>query len=77
MGTIAANVLKRRTAAGWTQEKLSSRAKLSIRVITSLEQGDVTDPRISSLLALAGALGCTVNDLLVGSKTSLRKRGRR
>jgi len=74
--TIGENVKKRRKAAGLTQERLARATDMSLRVVTSLEQGEVTDPRASTLMALAKALGCGVDDLLKGTADSLRKGGK-
>jgi transcriptional regulator with XRE-family HTH domain len=73
-----------RKAAGLTQQQLATAAGLSMSLITQLEQGVKDDPKMSTLLALAGVLGATVNDLAGQSQPSPpvappagRRRGRR
>jgi transcriptional regulator with XRE-family HTH domain len=61
---LARYVKQRRHAAGMTQQQLAVAAKLSISVVTQLEQGAKEDPRLSTVVALAGALGVTVDELL-------------
>jgi transcriptional regulator with XRE-family HTH domain len=57
--------LKRlRTAAGLTQQALATKAGLSMSAIIHIEKGRIPDPRGSTLKALAGALGVTVDELL-------------
>jgi transcriptional regulator with XRE-family HTH domain len=71
-----------RKAAGLTQQQLATAAGLSMSLITQLEQGVKDDPKMSTLLALAGVLGATVNDLAGQSQPAPpvappAKRGRR
>jgi transcriptional regulator with XRE-family HTH domain len=49
-----------REAAGLTQQQLATRAGLSVSNLSQLEQGQKEDPRISTLIALAGAMGISV-----------------
>ena len=57
--------LKRlRTAAGLTQQALATKAGLSMSAVIHIEKGRIPDPRGSTLKALAGALGVTVDELL-------------
>jgi transcriptional regulator with XRE-family HTH domain len=53
-----------RTAAGLTQQALAVKAGLSISVVVHLEGGRIPDPRVSTVKALAAALGARVDDLL-------------
>ena len=46
-----------------TQAQLARRAGLSVAVVQSLEQGVRSDPRLSTVLKLAAALGLPVGDL--------------
>jgi transcriptional regulator with XRE-family HTH domain len=56
--------LKRlRKAAGLTQQALAVKAGLSMASVIHLEGGRTPDPRMSTLLALAKALGVTVDEL--------------
>jgi transcriptional regulator with XRE-family HTH domain len=61
---LARRVRQLREAAGLSQQALATAAGLSISVVTHLEQGKKADPRISTVAALAGALGVTVDRLL-------------
>lgn len=59
-----ANVLRRlREAAEMTQQQLAVAAGLSVSAVSQIEQGTNTDPRMSTLKALARALGVTVDEL--------------
>jgi transcriptional regulator with XRE-family HTH domain len=60
---IADKLKKLRADAGLTQMQLAVKAELSMSVISSIEQGAIPDPRVSTLKALAKALGCTLDDL--------------
>ena len=55
-----------RALAGLTQQELATKAGLSISGVVQVELGKIPDPRVSTLAALARALGCTVDDLLGG-----------
>jgi transcriptional regulator with XRE-family HTH domain len=56
--------LKRlRKAAEMTQQALASAAGLSISVVVQIESGKIPDPRVSTLRALAKALGVGLLDL--------------
>jgi transcriptional regulator with XRE-family HTH domain len=52
-----------RTAAGMTQQALAVKAGLSVSAVVHLEAGRIPDPRISTLRALARALGVSIDDL--------------
>jgi transcriptional regulator with XRE-family HTH domain len=62
--SLARRIRRLREAAGMTQQALAVAAGLSISAVTKLEQGQNEDPRVSTLLALAQALGVRVDDLL-------------
>jgi len=62
--SLAARVKRLREAAGLSQQALAMAAGLSISVVTQLEQGAKADPRISTVAALARALGVKVDDLI-------------
>jgi transcriptional regulator with XRE-family HTH domain len=57
---IRARLKQLRHAAGISQQELASRAGLSVSVVCQIEQGRRTDPRISTLKAVADALGVSV-----------------
>ena len=56
-----------------TQGELAERARLCRMTVTRIELGK-RDPPISTVVALAGALGTTVEGLLGLSRTRARKR---
>jgi transcriptional regulator with XRE-family HTH domain len=61
---LGARIRARREAAGLTQQQLAARAELALSVLTKLEQGKATDPKLSTLRALARALGVTLDELV-------------
>jgi transcriptional regulator with XRE-family HTH domain len=54
---ISARLKALRESAGLSQQEVALRADLSISLVAKLEQGKKGDPRASTLLALADALG--------------------
>jgi transcriptional regulator with XRE-family HTH domain len=60
---IKDRVRQLRTAAGLTQQGLATAAGLSVSAVVQLESGKIPDPRVSTLKALAKALGTTLDDL--------------
>jgi len=67
---LAARVKQLRAAAGLSQQSLAVAAGLSVSLVSHLEQGSRSDPRISTTTALARALGVTLDDLMVGTTFS-------
>jgi transcriptional regulator with XRE-family HTH domain len=63
MSRIGERVRELRVAAGLSQQALSNAAGLSTSVVSQLEQGTNQDPRLSTLLALADAMGVTLDEL--------------
>src|SRR5918997_1590085 len=53
-----------REAAGLSQQDVAVRGDLSLSLVAKLEQGKKADPRASTLLALADALGVKPGSLL-------------
>jgi transcriptional regulator with XRE-family HTH domain len=47
-----------------TQRQLAQRAGLSPAIVQSLEQGQRLDPRLSTVLKLAQALGVSIGELI-------------
>jgi transcriptional regulator with XRE-family HTH domain len=64
LGSLGKRLKGMREAAGLTQQRLAVKAGVSVSSLFQLEQGQKTDPRISTVAALAGALGVSVDDLL-------------
>lgn len=61
---LARSVRHRREAAGLSRQGLAVKAGLSVSVVARLEQVTIPDPRLSTIMAIAAALGCGVDDLL-------------
>ena len=61
---LGLRLVQLRTEAGLTQRALAVRADVPIVTISELERGLNDNPKLKTLAALAGALGCTVADLL-------------
>jgi len=64
------NLQRARERAGLTQEEVGLRAKMNRTQVGILERGERL-PRIDTLTRLAGALGVSPDDLLVGIKWNL------
>jgi transcriptional regulator with XRE-family HTH domain len=60
---VGARLKRLRAALDITQQELAQRAGLSLEAVTRLEQRPETDPKLSTLHALARALGCTLDEL--------------
>ncbi len=54
---IAYRLRTLREASGLSQQEVAERAELSLSLIAKMEQGRKADPRASTVLALAAALG--------------------
>lgn len=52
-----------RRAVGWTQAELAQRAGVRAATISEIEAGKI-DPRLSTLRAIAGALGLGIEDIV-------------
>ncbi len=61
---IAYRLRTLRESAGLSQQEVADRADLSLSMVAKMEQGRKADPRASTLLALAGALGVRAGQLL-------------
>lgn len=61
---IARRLREMRDRVGLSQSQLAERAGLNVSQVTNIEQGRTSDPRLSTLRALAGALGCSVDELI-------------
>jgi transcriptional regulator with XRE-family HTH domain len=64
--SIADNVRRRRDAAGLSLADLAALAGTSKGTVTAVESG-AANPTVETVHALAGALGCSIGDLLDGS----------
>jgi transcriptional regulator with XRE-family HTH domain len=61
---MGVNVKKLRQAAGWSQQQLATLAGLSMSAVALIEQGKKPDPHLSTVVALAGALGVSLDELV-------------
>ena len=59
---VGKNILKARTAKGWSQQALAGEADLSLRYLAGVERGE-ENPSLETLLAIAGALGILPREL--------------
>jgi transcriptional regulator with XRE-family HTH domain len=66
--SVGERVKRLRKRAGMTQQELAGKAGISLSNLAQIEQGQKTDPRISTVTALAEALGVDVNQLLFNRK---------
>jgi DNA-binding XRE family transcriptional regulator len=64
-----------RTTAGMSQQSLAVAAGLSVSLVSQIERGSRSDPRISTTAALARALGVTLDQLVVGVAGSVLESG--
>jgi transcriptional regulator with XRE-family HTH domain len=62
--SLARRASRLRREKGWAQAELASRAGLALDAVRSVEQGRRPDPRASTALKLARALGVTLEALL-------------
>ena len=61
---IAYRLRTLREAAGLSQQEVADKSELSLSLIAKMEQGRKADPRASTILALAGALGVRPGQLI-------------
>src|ERR1019366_4186897 len=61
---LTARIKTLRETAGLSQQEVAARGDLSVSLVAKLEQGKKANPRASTLLALARALGVTPGALL-------------
>jgi transcriptional regulator with XRE-family HTH domain len=61
---IAFRLRTLREAAGLSQQEVAERADLSLSLITKMEQARKADPRASTVIALAAALGVKPGQLI-------------
>lgn len=70
---LGALVRELRTERQWSQESLAARAGLSYKFVGEVERG-TANPTVSTLVALAGALGVGVGDLFAVESTAAVER---
>jgi transcriptional regulator with XRE-family HTH domain len=64
--TMGARLKELRHRAGLTQQALAFKSGLSMSLITALEYNVRDNPTLSTLLALARAMDCTLDELAGG-----------
>ena len=62
------NLSKLRKEKGLTQEGLAQKAGISFHTLVKIEGGGIKNPKIETVIKLAGALGITIDDLVSKSK---------
>ena len=62
---ILKNLVKLREGKGWSREKLAVESGVSYNTIVKIEYGGIENPKISTVISLAKALGVKI-DALVG-----------
>lgn len=61
---LAIHIRQRRTARGWSQQKLAEAAAVAYGTVRAIESGAVTEPGVFTVSSIAEALGLGVDDLL-------------
>lgn len=64
-------IKKRKKEQGFTNEALAEKSGISVGTLNKLLSGASQDPKLSTLLPLANALGCTLDDMLGMAKETL------
>jgi len=58
------NLAKIRKDKGWSQEKLAVESGISYNTIIKIERGGIKNPKIDTVIKLAGALGLSIDKLV-------------
>lgn len=58
------NLAKLRKERGLTQEGLARKANISYHTLIKLESGGIRNPKIETILKLAGALNISIDELV-------------
>lgn len=66
---IGENLKRLRRDKGWNQEELADRCKVGFGQISKIERNE-TNPKLSTIYELMGALGCTADALLIDTEKS-------
>jgi transcriptional regulator with XRE-family HTH domain len=74
LAPIARRLKELREIAGMSQQSLAVSAGLSVSLVSQIERGSRVDPRVSTITALATALGVSLDEL-VGRNGSVPPRG--
>lgn len=73
MRAVGDNIREQRARLGLTQEELAARTKFGKTRISDLERNRYRWPDTKTLVKLAEALGCSIDDLLFGPEEEYRK----
>lgn len=66
--SLSRNIKKHRQKSGISQDRLSKLAGVTLHTITKIESGATLDPRVETVKKIAGALGCSIDELLIKHK---------
>ena len=69
---ISRRLKELRATAGMSQQSLAVAAGLSVSLVSQIERGSRSDPRISTTAALAKALGVTLDELVTAGPLARR-----
>ena len=58
------NIKELRNKKGWSQEKLAREADISYQTLIKIERGGIKNPKIETMIKLAGALGVSIDELV-------------
>lgn len=72
--SIGDNIRREREARRLTQAQLAARAQMPQGQISNLESGRSADPSASTLIRVARAIGCAVDDLLIDVNPDYERR---
>ncbi len=72
MNVVGERIKKRRLELGWTQDRLSKEARISKGFLSDIESGK-RNISADTLLALATALGVSMDYLMKGGKPTVRE----
>ena len=72
-GVLASEIRRRRTALGWSQQKLAGQAGLAYGTIRAIERGAVTEPGLFTVRSIADAFGSKVDELLGEASNALEE----
>jgi transcriptional regulator with XRE-family HTH domain len=64
LSPIARRLKELREIAGMSQQSLAVAAGLSVSLVSQIERGSRVDPRVSTITALATALGVSLDELV-------------
>jgi predicted transcriptional regulator len=65
---LAKNIKKYRNNFGYSQDKLSKLAGVTLHTITKIESEATLDPRVETVKRIADALKCSVDQLISNKK---------